>query len=190
MASRSDDHVDGELVARLRRGDESALNTLYERHKAAVFWTAMHVVRSRPDAEELAVDVFLTLWKRRRSVTLHGESALPWLLVTAKNLARNRQRAMRRRYADRLEEQQEHAAGDMSPDEAAMLREAMAHLDRILFALPRLDRDIFNLCLIEDLSYKQAAHRLGTTHATVRNRLSRVRRRLRDELSAQYEGNG
>ncbi len=49
--------------------------------------------------------------------------------------------------------------------------------------MPLLDQEIFWLCVVGDLSYKQAARQLGISHGSVRNRLSRLKARLRTELS-------
>jgi RNA polymerase sigma-70 factor (ECF subfamily) len=49
--------------------------------------------------------------------------------------------------------------------------------------MPLVDQEIFWLCLVGDLSYKQAARQLGISHGSVRNRLSRLKARLRSELS-------
>lgn len=183
MEAGDDHETDTQLLGRMQNGEQSALNQLFDRHKGAVFWTAMRTLLSRPDAEEIAVDAFLTLWEKRRKVALYGESVLPWLLATTKNLARNRARAIRRRYTARLDDEPERPSEALSVEEQTELEDAMAQIDAILASLPLVDRQVFTLCVVEDLPYKQAAYRLGISHAAVRNRLSRVRSRLRDGLS-------
>jgi RNA polymerase sigma-70 factor (ECF subfamily) len=54
--------------------------------------------------------------------------------------------------------------------------------------LPPVDAEIARLCLIEDLSYADAAARLGLTEGAVRNRLSRARGRLRRDLGKERDG--
>ena len=56
---------------------------------------------SWPDAEDVAASAFLELFRRRDDVRVVNGSVLPWLLVTASNLARNSARA-RRRYQEFL----------------------------------------------------------------------------------------
>jgi RNA polymerase sigma-70 factor (ECF subfamily) len=130
----------------------------------------------------MTADAFLTLWARRRQVVIYGTSALPWLVVTVKNLSRNRLRAIQRRSADPLEDA-EHAAVDMmSAEDLAAVGEAMHLVQEVIAQLPVVDQQIFRLCLVEELTYKEAAVRLGLTHGSVRNRLSRMRLRLQSEL--------
>lgn len=172
---------DRPAVERLRHGDRDALTELYTRHAGTVYWNAYGVLRSRADAEEMTADAFLTLWTKRHDVEIYGISALPWLVVTVKNLSRNRLRANERRSADHLDDV-EPTSNTPSAEELAALDEAMRLVRDVVRRLPPVDQDIFRLCVIEELTYKEAAARLGLKHGSVRNRLSRVRLRLQSEL--------
>lgn len=174
---------DLELFARVRSGDRQAFRTLFRAHQRTVYWAAFSVLHSRPDAEEVLQDAFLTLWNKRAGIDLVGESVAPWLVTTARYLALNRRRAEVRRPKDSLDEGLDLAADLPSPESVAIANEAMRNIHAIMATLPEVDQRIFGLCLVEDLSYEQAAGRLGITHATVRNRLSRLKGRLRDELT-------
>jgi RNA polymerase sigma-70 factor (ECF subfamily) len=55
-------------------------------------------------------------------------------------------------------------------------------LRRAFAALPERDAAVARLCLVEDVTYAEAAARLGMTEGAVRNRLSRARARLRRDL--------
>jgi RNA polymerase sigma factor (sigma-70 family) len=184
-ASVTDDRA---AIERLRRDDRAALAELYQRHAGAVFWNAYGILRSRPDAEEMTADAFLTLWTRRREVQIFGDSALPWLIVTAKNLSRNRLRANERRRTDDLDGADRLAADSPTADDLAALDEAMRTVRAVVAQLPPTDQAIFRLCMVDQLTYKEAAARLGLSHGSVRNRLSRTRHRLQRELGFQKEG--
>ena len=173
---------DRPTVERLLHGDRDALAELYRRHAGSVYWNAYGLLRSRPDAEEMTADAFLTLWTRRREVVIYGTSALPWLVVTVKNLSRNRLRANQRRSVDHLEDAEYAAADTMSAEDLAAVGEAMKLVQEVIAQLPAVDQQIFRLCLVEELTYKEAAARLGLKHGSVRNRLSRMRLRLQSEL--------
>ena len=60
-------------------------------------------------------------------------------------------------------------------------------IERAFARLPEVDAQVARLCLVEDLTYAQAAARLGLTESAVRNRLSRARVRLRRDLAAEEE---
>lgn len=174
---------DIELFARVRRGDREAFRALFRVHQRTVYWAAFSVLRSRPDAEEVLQDAFLTLWNKRAGIDLVGESVVPWLVTTARYLALNRRRAEIRRPRDSLDDTIEVADDSPTPESLAIANEAMRAIHAIMTTQPEVDQRIFELCLVEDLSYEQAATRLGITHATVRTRLSRLKGRLRDELT-------
>jgi hypothetical protein len=57
---------DRPTVERLRHGDRDALAELYRRDAGTLYWNAYGVLRSRPDAEEITADAFLTLWRTDR----------------------------------------------------------------------------------------------------------------------------
>lgn len=180
----SDDEL---AVSRIREGDTNALAELHRAHIKSVYWAAYRVLADHAEADETAQDVFLTLWHKRRTVELYGESALPWLLTTARYLSLNRKRAEHRRHAREvsfdfdmpLENDPLTLLG--KAEDAKRLREAVKDLSRT-------DAAIVSLCLVNGLTYKEAAVRVGVSHATVRNRLSRARHKLRDTIDTGTEG--
>lgn len=177
---------DPELFTLVRQGDRRALGTLFRTHQRTVYWAAFSVLSSRPDSEEVLQDAFLTLWNKRASIDLLGESLVPWLVTTARYLALNRRRSEVRRPRSSLDDgfdRYDVADDAPSPESLAIANEALRNIRAVMATLPEVDQRIFELCLVDDLSYEQAAGRLGITHATVRNRLSRLKARLRDELT-------
>lgn len=175
--------ADVELFARIRSGDREAFRLLFRQHQRSVYWAAFSVLATRADSEEILQDAFLTLWNKRVSINLVGESALPWLITTARYLALNRRRSEIRRARDSLDAGPDIADDAPSPESVAIGNEALRQIRSVMTTLPTVDQRIFELCLMDDLSYDQAAKRLGISHSTVRNRLSRLKRRLRTELA-------
>ena len=137
--------------------------------------------RVDPDAvQEIVAEVFLIAWRRFDSVP---DNALPWLLVTARNLVGNEYR--RRARTDRLTQR------------VAAVRPAGQHdwiddeLDRItvrqaLASLRTVDQEVLRLADWDDLSPTDAATVAGCSVATYKMRLHRARRRLETALAAQY----
>jgi DNA-directed RNA polymerase specialized sigma24 family protein len=69
--------------------DPEAFGELFERHAQAVFAFCARRTGDLALAEDLTSVVFLEARRRRRSVRLSRDSALPWLLGTAHNVVRN-----------------------------------------------------------------------------------------------------
>jgi RNA polymerase sigma factor (sigma-70 family) len=177
------DPTERALFDRVQAGDRESFRKIFRMHMQSVYWAAFGVLQSRSDAEEVMQDAFMTMWDKRMSIQLVGESTLPWLVTTARYLALNRRRSEARKRRDPLDEYTDILDRAPAPENAAVANEARQHIEEVMAQMPLLDQEIFWLCLVGDLSYKQAARQLGISHGAVRNRLFRLRARLRSEIS-------
>ncbi len=179
---------DSDLVAQVGAGDRLALGQLYDRHVRSVYRFARAELRSDEDAEDATQETFITLAGRARSIRLVDGSALPWLIVTCRNHARNRRRAVARELArrDTLDEN-EVISTRPDPELEAMTGELRSSVAAAIQQLSPADQTLFKLCIEDGLSYIDAAHVLGVSHGAVRNRLSRVRVRLQRALAPAKE---
>ena len=178
---------DRELVERAARGDRAAFGQLYDRHVRPVYWQAYAVVRDGNEAEDITQDVFITTWDKLRSINLVDESVLPWLLVTARFTALNsRRRTLKSNLrsspldADLVDER-------ASVEDEVAAGQIRAEIEKAAAALSPTDRRLYDLCVVGDHTYDLAARELGVSHAVVRNRLSRLRTRLRADLRSTRE---
>ncbi|MFT4187704.1 MAG: sigma-70 family RNA polymerase sigma factor [Aeromicrobium sp.] len=181
-----DDVADTTLITRARAGDRAAFGSLYDRHVRPVYWQAYGVLGDPAAAEDVAQETFVTAWRKLGSVPTEG-SLLPWLLVTARYTALNARRAARRRERHGAGEIPEDLPADTDVEQTAADEDVRAEIDRAVAALPEVDRRLYELCLEDGLTYAEAAEQLGLTHSSVRNRLSRLRARLRADLIALKE---
>lgn len=168
---------DTDLVARAAAGSDHAFRALYRAYARPVYWIAHGLLRDIGDAEDVMQETFVVAWRKLPGFELAGESLLPWLSTICRFQAANRMR-QRRRERDRTTELAEVA--DTVDLEQQVIDRALA--ERILVELDHLsdlDRRIFILCATEGYAYQAAAEQLGVDHGTVRNRLSRIRTRLR-----------
>ncbi|MET0781525.1 MAG: sigma-70 family RNA polymerase sigma factor [Microbacterium sp.] len=170
---------DATLVAQAAGGSEHAFRTLYRAYVRPVYWLAHGLVGNAADAEDVTQETFLVAWRKLPGLELAGASLLPWLVTVCRFQAANRIRAQRR---DR--EHTAAAADDSIPSTVNVEQQVIdtEFADRILrevAGLSPLDRDIFRLCATEGYAYQAAAEELGVAHGVVRNRLSRIRTRLR-----------
>jgi RNA polymerase sigma factor (sigma-70 family) len=173
---------DATLIER-SRADPEAFATIFDRHA-----TEIHRYASRrlgaALAEDVVGDTFLTAFRRRDRYDLTYRDARPWLFGIATNMiSRHRHaevrfyRALARTGVDPVIE---------SPADAVLTRVAAAGQRRaIAAALARLsqpDRDTVLLVDWAELSYDQAASALQVPVGTVRSRLNRARRKVREAL--------
>lgn len=176
--------TDLDLLQRLADGSKAALAALYDRYSRVVYAYTAARLEPREDVEEIGQDVFVTLWRKRATITIAGESVLPWLLVTSRNLIANRRRSLRvveKRRSDSLVDGS-LADARPGPEELAERGQLLAYVESVVAALTEPDRTVFELCIRGDHSYEEAARQVGLSEGAVRNRLSRLRGRLRNEL--------
>lgn len=174
----ADDVIDDRaLVARAASGSELAFRSLYRAYARPVYWIALGLVGDAADAEDVAQETFVTAWRKLPRFTLEGASLLPWLATICRLQAANRLRARRRHDSHQALDASMPARIDVEREvvDGQMVR---AILDEVA-GLTEIDREIFRLCAGEGYGYQTAAEVLGVTHGTVRNRLSRIRTRVR-----------
>ncbi|GAA1991328.1 sigma-70 family RNA polymerase sigma factor [Microbacterium pumilum] len=170
---------DASLVAQAASGSEVAFRTLYRAYVRPVYWLAYGLVGNASDAEDVTQETFVVAWRKLPGLELASDSLLPWLVTVCRFQAANR---IRRQQRDR-----EHTAGAVADTLPATVNVEQQVIDDELAerivqevaGMSPLDRDIFRLCATEGYAYQAAAEELGVAHGVVRNRLSRIRTRLR-----------
>jgi RNA polymerase sigma-70 factor (ECF subfamily) len=171
---------DADLWRLIAVDDHQAFTELYERHAAAVWNHAYRLTGSWPAADDLLAQAFLEVWRRRASVQLIRESALPWLYAVTANVCRSERRRLGRflRIAPKL------VRDELTPDHAERIAQDNAASQRLatviaaVARLPRGQREVVQLCLLGEVSTAEAAELFGICEASVRSRLSRARARL------------
>lgn len=174
----TDDVIDDRaLVTRAAGGSEMAFRSLYRAYVRPVYWTALGLVGNPSDADDVVQDTFVVAWKKLPGMTLEGTSLLPWLATVCRLQAANRLRARARHGSHAALDPEMPARVDVEQEvvDAETVRAILAEVD----GLGEVDREIFRLCAAEGYGYQAAAEHLGVTHGTVRNRLSRIRSRMR-----------
>ena len=171
------------LWAQARAGHAAAFGMLFERHAGRIYNYCFRRTADWALAEDLTSATFLIAWKAHGRGRLQAESALPLLYGIATNVLRNQRRSLKRARAA-LDRVPLAPAGEPDFAEDAETRmddqAAMQELLGLFSRLPRREQDVLALCEWSGLSYVDAARALGVPVGTVRSRLSRGRRRLRE----------
>jgi RNA polymerase sigma-70 factor (ECF subfamily) len=172
---------DADLLALCRAGDEQAFEVLLTRHSRFIFNLSYRLLGNAADAEELAqeaaVRFYQSLGRFRGEVTVRS-----WLYRLVTNLAVDR---LRRRTPVEVELDGAALPGGTDPQEEAERRETAAMVRRALNALPREERVVLVLRDLEDRSYQEIAAILDLNLGTVKSRIHRARRGLRERLDGE-----
>lgn len=169
---------DAELIRLAGRGDRGASSALFARHSRAVYHYAWGMTRHDRDAEDLTQEVFVVAWRKLGSIRIVESSALPWLLVTTRNLGRN---ALRARSAA-VELDESRLPADRTRQERV---EELTWVRQAVSRLGGMDQRVVHLCLVEGYSYAEAAEHLGLTVSAIAKRVERVRAALRTAVRGE-----
>jgi RNA polymerase sigma-70 factor (ECF subfamily) len=153
-----------------------------DRYGPTIYTFALRLTGDRDEAADLAQDVFVRVYRnlhRYEPGTFDG-----WLFRITKNLFLDRLRRRRRFRMEPLPEvdAQLPAATEPGPADVVERRTLEARLERALALLPEDFRLAVLLCDVEQLTYEEIVAVTGWPLGTVRSRIHRGRRQLRDAL--------
>lgn len=160
------------LVRAASMGDKQAFVSLIDLHRQSMYATAMAITRSEDDALDAIQDTLLTMWEKLDTLKDPG-AFKTWM---TRILVNNCCGTLRVRKRETPVEQMEESGAPMDRDASLDVRAALA-------ALSENDRLLLQLFYFEDLSVKEIARVLSLTPEAVRMRLTRSRKRFRE----QYE---
>jgi RNA polymerase sigma-70 factor (ECF subfamily) len=179
--------IDRPLVLALKRGEAAAFDAIYETHRHALY---SYLVRLT-GRKDLAEDLFQETWIRlaTHAGRLEEDTHLAaWLFTVAQNQYRSHQRAARVDGARQDGARLAPAAAIPSPAEELGLSEAEQHLELAIARLSPAHREVLLLVAVDGLAQDEIASVLGIEHAAVRQRLTRARAKLSEELDAIETG--
>ncbi|SDL12979.1 RNA polymerase sigma-70 factor, ECF subfamily [Catalinimonas alkaloidigena] len=170
------DATDSPLLARLRAGEQAALQTLFTRHYRPLCDFACQLTKSPDLAEEVVADIFLILWQKRRELEIHT-SLRAYLYVAVRRRAL--QVVKKEHVWDGLDESVEHAATEpFNPLDVLLFRELNYRIDHLVDRLPDPDRLMLRLKM-SGLTYKEIAETLELSVKTVEYRLAKSIERVK-----------
>ncbi len=186
------DDTDARLVERLVARDERAFATLVRAYERRVFALVLRMIGNRAEAEDLAQEVFVQVFKAIGS--FRGESKLStWIYRIAINLCKNRSKYLRVRHSGQEEQldalQDRVPMGDAKganvasverPDEMMAGKQVERIVQNAILELEPSFRECLVLRDVEDLSYEEIGAITGLPEGTVKSRIHRARAQLKE----------
>lgn len=173
------DHDQDHALELARGGDAAAFAAIVRRHQSMVFSLALHVLRSRAAAEDLAQDVFLELYRNlpRIESTAH---VISWLRRVTSHRCIDELRRVRHRMELQMDAVPDRGA---SPHSRELFLEQ--RLQQLVSGLPARARIVVVLRYQEELDPSEIAEALDMSVNTVKSHLRRSIAVLRDRLLTQ-----
>lgn len=180
-------------MVRIGEGDHGAFRELVERHQDAVVGTVAKMLGNPADAEDIAQQVFLRVWRHAKRYRPEAKFTT-YLYTIARNLVFNESRRRGRRKEVSSDEREEsshlqvEAGVEVQPDAVLLQGELQRAVDAAIAALPEAQRMAVVLRRYEQMPYEEIAEVLGLSLPAVKSLLFRARATLREALSGYLEG--
>jgi RNA polymerase sigma-70 factor (ECF subfamily) len=182
---------DAVLMLRVKHGDRAAFAELVEKYKQPVMNLVYRTLHDETEAEDLAQNVFLQVYKSARRYESRARFST-WLFTIARNLCLNEIRRRSRHPADSIEEshtehedqprQQFEDKSSVAPPEKLLHGELAQKIEEALAELPENQRTAILLCRQEELSYEEIARVLGCSLSATKSLIHRGRETLKEKL--------
>jgi RNA polymerase sigma factor (sigma-70 family) len=160
--------ADEELMLAYRHGDAGAFETLYKRHRGALYRFVLRAIKQRPAAEELFQEVWIRVIEARSRYAPQARFTT-WLYTIAHNLLVDHWRKKGLKVVN-LDEIDEVASAD-DPARQAEARESIARFLHALESLPAAQREAFLLHEEAGLTVAQIAAATGSNEEAAKSRL-------------------
>ena len=189
MANRPD--LDAALMLRVKQGDMEAFEELVDKYKQPVINLLCHTLRDAAEAEDLAQNVFVQVFKSAHRYKVSAKFST-WLYTIARNLCLNEIRRRSRHPAESLEgsprdledqpARQYEDVKTFSPPDVLLQNELEEKLAAALEALPENQRTAILLCQQGEMSYEEISAVLGCSLSATKSLIHRGRETLKAKL--------
>ena len=180
------------LLQKCHEGDDLAWEALVRRYQGKVMAVAMHYMRDREEANDVAQEAFIKLY-RNLDTLREGEAFLPWMLRLTRNCAIDRIRRLKTRTPEQsvpVDEGPELVARQPSPEDNSLRRWRSGLLYRALDKLSDQSREVIMLKDIQELQLKEIADMLALPVGTVKSRSHRARIELAEVIQQMEASSG
>jgi len=190
-----EDALDVELMAKTAEGDLASFEELVGRHQNRVFGTAVRMLNSEEDAEDIAQQVFVRVWKSAKRYKPTAKFST-WLMTITRNLVLNEIRRRTRKPVWFLEEQDENASGRVpdqsTPDPSKNIEQSELEkaVDQAISELPEPQRMAVVLRRFEEMPYEEIGQIMKMSVPAVKSLLFRARTALREKLQMHLKTEG
>jgi RNA polymerase sigma-70 factor (ECF subfamily) len=183
-----------DLLLRMRAGDRSAVDELYDRYSQPAFALARRILADEVLAEDVLQDVFLSVWRDPGAFDAARGSFSSWLMAMVHHKAVDavRREKSHRRRRTRAEDDLVLSTPTSTRDveDEAWSRVVSEQVRGALGLLPASQREALTLAYYGGYTQREVAALTSTPLGTVKTRMLAGMRRLREELGGAAPGGG
>lgn len=172
---------DLDIILAVRRGEPEAFHELYRRYSDLIYRNILVRVNSSFDADDIFQDFFIKLWEKREKLAVES-NVRAYLLVWLKHHILNtiKEEQVRIKY-------HEASGGGAEADDYTWVKivseDLQMRLRDVVETFPPRLKTVYMLSREQNLSVKEISEKLSTSEQTVKNQLTDILKRLKNELS-------
>lgn len=177
-----------ECISRMAQGDKEGLRMIYEEYIGYIYAVVLDVLKNKENAEDISADFFIKLWSVAASYK-PGNGHRAWMVRIARNMSIDFLRRHRRmELTDKMEDAGETSEGDnygrsiYGADVVSCVEEEVisdVSLKEALDMLNEKEREVINLKIVADMTFKEIAELLNTPMGTITWRYQNAIKKLR-----------
>lgn len=170
-----------ELLLRLRDGDYHAFNHIYNKYSSGLTANLIRLLKNDVLVEEVLQETFMALWENRDNLDV-DKSVDGYLFRISANKAKNlfkraaHDQKMRDYFYPAIEAGYEHIEAQLFRKENEKL------LHSLLEKLPPKQREVYTLCKLHGLTYREVSKRLNIAESTINSHILRANAFLKQSL--------
>lgn len=175
--------TDKELFERIRKGDKTAFQTLFDRYYKLLLGTAINILKDVDSAKDAVQEVYIQIWKSREQINFTS-SIENYLKRSVINRSLNQIKARQKFDGEPVEENHSTSSSVSDQIEADELEKIV---EKTIDTLPERCRLVYILRRQEDLSLKEIGEKLNISSKTVENQLTKALKILKDSVKPFVE---
>ncbi len=177
---------DGHIIHQCLNGSPEAFGLLVDKYKESVYALACTKLRHFQDAEDITQEVFIKAFQRLRTLK-RWDSFLAWIFSITTNLCKDLLRSRSSRPDSEYTEDLDHKALEHPSTDAYQKEQEYERLHDALAVLPEMYRQVLTLYYLGGMSTHEISQFLRVSHDAIRQRLSRARLQLKEEMITMME---
>jgi RNA polymerase sigma factor (sigma-70 family) len=177
------DNEDSKIISQCLNGEPEAFGMLVDKYKAGIYAYAYAKIHDFHEAQDMAQEVFLQAYRSLHRLK-KWESFSFWLNRIAYNLCRDWKRSQQRKVDTDFIEDQDSTILENPSFDSYRDDQMNESLQETLESLPDIYREVLTLYYFGGMDSVEIAQALGTSPANIRQRLSRAREQLKEEIIA------
>ena len=179
---------EGELLERIKGGDETAFSAFYERMSGKLYGLAFKILGDTREAEDVVQEGFLHIWHKAGTYEAHRSSASTWAFLIFRSKAIDRLRARERRDLGTVKVFDEVTVSQTSverPDTSLNRKDEAAKVRATLDEMPSEQKEALLLAFFQGFTHIEIAEQTGTPIGTIKARIRRGLLKLSERLGGQ-----